>query len=269
MILDVGAYRFHYQSLGTVGQPAILFLHGFLGSSEDWLEVMENICQDFHCLAIDLPGHGKTQVSGDDEFFQMEKTAKGISDFLNQLGITKSNLVGYSMGGRLGLYLSLTYPNLFKKSLIESSSPGLKTAEERAARRLRDEKLALDMVQTDFSLFLTKWYELPLFETLKQHPKFSEVFNRRKKNQSAALAKSLRQMGTGVQQSLWESLAQAETTFCFLAGEHDEKFIHIGRRMAKICPKASFHIVPNAGHTTHIENTEAFLNEMTSFFTEN
>jgi len=269
MRVEVGAYRFHYQEFGSPSKPVVLFLHGFLGSSEDWREVMSVACQDYYCIAIDLPGHGKTEVLGGADFFQMEKTAEGIVHFLNQLGISESYLAGYSMGGRLALYLALTYAAFFKKALIESSSPGLKTAQARQARRMRDEKLASDMVETDFSLFLEKWYKQPLFETLIHHPKFSEVFNRRKDNRPRELAKSLRWMGTAVQPSLWPALKQGETLCHFLAGEHDEKFVNIGREMVKLCPNASFQIVPKAGHTTHIENMDAFLTVLKSFFTEN
>lgn len=42
-----------------------MFLHGFLGAAEDWLPVMEALERGGHaCLAIDLPAHGSTQLSG-------------------------------------------------------------------------------------------------------------------------------------------------------------------------------------------------------------
>lgn len=43
----------------------MVFLHGFLGDSEDWTPVMEALqCAGHRCVAIDLPGHGATTMSG-------------------------------------------------------------------------------------------------------------------------------------------------------------------------------------------------------------
>ncbi|NTU50619.1 MAG: 2-succinyl-6-hydroxy-2,4-cyclohexadiene-1-carboxylate synthase, partial [Desulfobulbaceae bacterium] len=242
-------YQFHLLEAGTNQKPAILFLHGFLGSAEDWQEIIAQLASDFHCLAIDLPGHGNTVVSGGEESYRMEHVAKGIADYLQELGITRCFLVGYSMGGRLALYLALHYPEAFQKALLESASPGLKTEAERTARKAHDESIAQEILQTDFSLFLHRWYNLPLFKTLKTHPHFDRVLERRKNNCPEGLAYSLRQTGTGVQPSLWEKLAGAKIPLRLVVGEHDHKFVDIGKEMASLCKTAELSIIPDAGHT--------------------
>lgn len=259
-------YRFHLLETGRPDKPAILFLHGFLGSAEDWLEIMEHLASEFHCLAIDLPGHGKTVITGETEAYQMPRVAEGIVHFLQTLGIENCFLVGYSMGGRLALYLALQHPEVFRKVLLESASPGLKTEVERTARRTHDEALAQEILQMDFSVFLQRWYNLPLFEMLKVHPKFERVLARRKENRPEGLAHSLRQMGTGVQPSLWEKLSDAKVPLRLVVGEHDGKFVSIGKEMTDLCNTADLYIISNVGHTTHIENTSEFIHHLKTFF---
>lgn len=266
MTVQGSPYQLHLFEAGDSRKPAILFLHGFLGSADDWQEVMVPLSSDFYCLAIDLPGHGKTIVNGGGEAYQMERVAKGIADYLRGLGTKTCFLVGYSMGGRLALYLALHYPEVFQKVLLESASPGLKTEAEREARRKHDEGIAQEILQTDFSLFLERWYNLPLFKTLKTHPDFERVLERRKKNNHEGLALSLRQMGTGSQPSLWEELSVAKVPLKLLAGAHDQKFVDIGKEMASLCKTAELSIIPDAGHTTHVENRDAFIHHLQTFF---
>ena len=40
-----------------------IFLHGFLGDKEDWLPIMRALALTHRCIALDLPGHGRTLVT--------------------------------------------------------------------------------------------------------------------------------------------------------------------------------------------------------------
>lgn len=44
-------------------RPVCVFLHGFLGDKEDWLPIMRALALTHRCVALDLPGHGKTLVT--------------------------------------------------------------------------------------------------------------------------------------------------------------------------------------------------------------
>ena len=43
---------------GDKSNPPVVCLHGFLGSGEDWISVMDSLAEEFYCVAVDLPGHG-------------------------------------------------------------------------------------------------------------------------------------------------------------------------------------------------------------------
>ncbi len=60
----VGAVSNAYVAGGT-GEPALLFLHGYGGSIVEWDHHIQDLKQDFNCIALDLPGHGKSRISRD------------------------------------------------------------------------------------------------------------------------------------------------------------------------------------------------------------
>lgn len=252
-------YCFYYDLTGNPKQPALLFLHGFMGNRLEFEAAISHLSEFFYCVAVDLPAHGKTQVLGDESCYSVEKTAAGLIELLNSLTIQKCNLAGYSMGGRLALYLTLHYPCRFKKVVLESASPGLKTEKERQARQQRDEQLAQDLETVNFHTFLENWYNQPLFLSAKNHPNFNQLIADRLDNNPQELAKSLRWMGTGNQPSLWEKLTNHQIPLLLLAGEFDHKFIQINIEIAQICPMAQLQVVPQAGHNVHWEHLSAYL----------
>lgn len=258
-------YQFHYSLSGSTDKPLILFLHGFMGISNDFDKVISLLLDRFCCLTVDLPGHGKTMVLGGDNSYTISNTAHGLIYLLDKLCIEKCFLVGYSMGGRLALYLTLYFPQRFLKAVLESSSPGLKTQQEQIERIQHDLRLAQKLATSDFSLFLSNWYNQPLFSSLKNHPKFEYLLEQRLQNHPSRLAKSLRNMSTGYQPSLWEKLKQNKIPLLLLVGEYDHKFRAINLEMAELCEAATLEIVSQCGHNINFERTEVFVEKLTKF----
>ena len=97
--------------IGDRRNKPILFLHGFMGNGADFYPVVEELAE-FCCLLVDLPGHGLTQVNGN-EHYQMPQVALSLISLLEKLDINSCLLTGYSMGGRLALYLIIYFPEYF------------------------------------------------------------------------------------------------------------------------------------------------------------
>jgi len=266
--LKLKNYNFYYTINGNINQPVILFLHGFLGNSQDFNTRISSLFPQFCCLTIDLPGHGETQVLGEDIYYKMPETATALIEVLNYLKISQCYLMGYSMGGRLGLYLTLHFPQYFQKVILESISPGLKTESERLQRLISDTKKAEQLQTLDFSIFLEQWYHQPLFQTLKNHPEFDQIFDHRLKNNPIELSKSLRYLGTGNQPSLWEKLPKNQIPLLLLVGEYDHKFKHINQEINQLCPVSQLQIIPNCGHNILIENPQQWINVIVKFLSE-
>lgn len=267
MILE--KYHFHYFLIGKFNKPLILFLHGFMGNIDEFDEAIKLLSDDFDYLTLDLPGHGKTQVLGEDEYYTIANTAHALINLLDELKIPKCFLVGYSMGGRLALYLTLYFPERFHKVVLESASPGLPTETERLERIKLDtqigRKLTRSFEKRDFAVFLSNWYNQTIFGYIKNHPEYNRMLESRLLNNPKELDKSLRFMGTGFQPSLWEKLQYNKISMLLLAGEYDEKFIYINTEMAKLCEFVQLKIISKAGHNIHFENPLAFVENIKCF----
>ncbi|MEG3939209.1 MULTISPECIES: 2-succinyl-6-hydroxy-2,4-cyclohexadiene-1-carboxylate synthase [unclassified Microcoleus] len=259
-------YQFYYSLTGNKNQLTILLLHGFTGNNQDFSSVISLLSQNYCCLAVDLPGHGKTRVSGDESCYNMSNTAQALIDLLDDLQIDKCLLLGYSMGGRLALYMTLHFPERFEKVVLESASPGLKSEKERSHRLQSDLQLAQKLENSNIKDFILNWYDRPLFKSLKKFPKFDQLIESRLANNPLEVAKSLRNLGIGNQPSLWEKLTQNQIPILLLAGEYDEKFQAINAEIASFCPAASLNIIPNAGHNIHFENIDKFVEVVRQFY---
>ena len=251
--------RLSYTVSGDPHRPAILFLHGFLGSSADWADTILALEEGFYCVAPDLPGHGAS-LGLSSEYYTVEGTTRALLVLLDELDVERAALAGYSMGGRLELYLALRQPDRCSGLFLESASPGIDDAAERQMRREADERRASALESDDFEDFLVGWYRQPLFASLSRHEGLVErIIEARSRNDPAELGRSLRGMGAGSQPSLWGELAGLRAPALAVAGELDEKYAGISRRMAALNPGVRTALVPDAGHNVHLEAPRAYL----------
>lgn len=195
----------------------------------------------------------------------MPNTAQALINLLDQLQIQECFLVGYSMGGRLALYLTLHFPQRFPKVVLESASPGLKNQGDRRERIQRDFELAENLEENDFKTFLLNWYNQPIFASIKKYADFDNLIVNRLQNNPLELAKSLRNLSTGCQPSLWEKLKENKNPMLLLVGEYDTKFIAINSEMARLCKYSKLEIVSYCGHNIHWENPSTFVENVSSF----
>lgn len=236
-----------------------------MGSSRDWHRIMDALEDRFYCVAPDLPGHGGSLRLPPD-LYPIEGAARALVRLLDELRISRAVVVGYSMGGRLALYLALRHPERCAGLFLESASPGLEGAEYRASRRASDEKLASRLESEDFEKFLEDWYQQPLFAPLARDGELLQrTIETRRRNDPVELAKSLRGMGTGSQPSLWVELSGLQAPTLTVAGALDEKYMEISRRMATASPMISSTIVSGVGHNVHVEATGRYLEMLRSF----
>lgn len=247
----------HYWVEESGQGPVVLMLHGFTGSTNTWTEIIPYLESDYRVLRIDLPGHGKTKTS---HVLTMKEFCQELSILLECLNINRVCLVGYSLGGRAALSFANYFPKKVKLLVLESASPGLETEIERKKRKQSDEKLAADLIQTGLKTFVEKWENIPLFQSQKLLPvdKQKRIRDERMSQRKEGLACSLEGMGTGTQPSWWQSLVELNFPVLLLAGEEDNKFVTINRRMAALLPEAELYLFSKAGHCLHVEQPENF-----------
>ncbi len=117
-----------YTDIGSAdNKETLLFIHGLSSYIPAWLKLIPLLKDHFRCIAIDLPGYGKSSEgvhSGG-----MDLYADVISRFIQKLNLTNVSLVGHSMGGHISLSTALNYPHLIDK-LILIAPAGLETFSE-------------------------------------------------------------------------------------------------------------------------------------------
>lgn len=277
--VQIGNCGVTYYAEGDPSHPAILFLHGFMGDCHEFKQAIAGLSKRFYCVAIDLMGHGQTHlidqapqdaviVTKQEHYYTIQASAYLVIKILDFLRLDCCFLIGYSMGGRLALYLTIHFPQYFHKTVLESASAGLRTDAERSDRLVKDQQLAAKLESGDFRQFLENWYQQPIFASLRSHPDFPELLEQRLNNSPSQLAKSLRNLSTGMQPSLWEDLPKIETPLLLLAGELDPKFVKINQQMEQLTKCSQLEIVPNCGHNIHFESPELFVEKIQAFLSK-
>jgi 2-succinyl-6-hydroxy-2,4-cyclohexadiene-1-carboxylate synthase len=253
----------HYETTGSRDQPPVLFVHGFMGRGADWQPVLESVQDGAYAIAVDLPGHGAS-VDLSEDAYTMDAAVRQLVEVLEAERVDRCAVVGYSMGGRTALHLARQHPDRCRRLMLESTSPGLDTEAQRADRRCIDRRRA-QQIADDFDAFLRDWYRIPLFASLAQHDLVEAMVERRRHNRPAELAKSLRGMGPGAQDSLWERLPALRIPTLALTGALDAKYVGITQRMTARAPRIRSVIIPGAGHNVHAERPQAFIDALRRF----
>lgn len=248
----------------------LVLLHGFTGSSKSWSPHSTLFRQYIFTITVDLLGHGGSDSPLDPARYRMEKTISDLISVFDQLGLRQVDLLGYSMGGRVALALAATYPGRVNKLILESASPGLSDPTDRRARMMSDESLAELIEQNGLEAFVEQWSRLPLFASQKRLPDTirEELRAQRLQNNIRGLANTLRGLGTGVQPSYWDKLGEVKMPTLLITGALDRKFIGVARQMAEAMPEVRLAVVPDAGHTVHLEQSALYDQLVLDFLAE-
>jgi 2-succinyl-6-hydroxy-2,4-cyclohexadiene-1-carboxylate synthase len=256
MILEGGDVRLSYFVSGE-GTPVTL-LHGFTQNGRSWLEIISKMPAGYMWIVPDLRGHGETRTRPDAPC-SMDACTKDLERLWDHLGVEKTHLAGYSMGGRLALHVAATKPERIASLLTIGAHAGLDD-DAREGRRRGDEALAERIENDGLEAFVNHWSSLPLFAGLERRgPGFvAQVHAERMTNHVAGLACSLRGMGAGVMEPVWQKLARVSFPCTFVAGQLDHGYVRSARRLSATVPNGRIEVVPRAGHTVHQERPEAF-----------
>jgi 2-succinyl-6-hydroxy-2,4-cyclohexadiene-1-carboxylate synthase len=256
VILDVGDASLSYFVAGD-GVPVTL-LHGFTQSGRSWRELIARMPDGFRWIVPDLRGHGDTQI-WKGATCSMEACTADLVKLWDALGIEKTHLVGYSMGGRLALHMATRVPERLLSVVTIGAHAGLEEG-AREGRRRGDEALAERIEKDGVEAFVDYWSSLPLFAGLERRgPTYvAEIRADRLRNHAAGLACSLRGMGAGVMEPLWDELARVSLPCTFVAGQLDHGYVASARRLAGATPNGRYEVLPRAGHSVHQERPEAF-----------
>ncbi|WP_147532709.1 2-succinyl-6-hydroxy-2,4-cyclohexadiene-1-carboxylate synthase [Bacillus marasmi] len=258
MKISVNGIHYHVEVVGE-GFPLVL-LHGFTGAGTNWRGFSDKWSEQSQLIMVDIIGHGESDAPSDSSRYLMDKVVEDLAALLSKLGVDCADFLGYSMGGRLALSFALAHPEMVRKLVLESASPGLKTEEERAQRRESDAKLAAFISTEGIEKFVDFWEEIPLFQTQLGLPEEVRkgIREQRLSNSVEGLSGSLIGMGTGAQMSNWEALEQLTSETLLITGSLDKKFCQIASEMCQLVKNSKWIVVDACGHAIHVEQDEKF-----------
>ena len=110
--------QLHFIEQGQ-GQPLIL-LHGN-GESCDYFEhQIAYFSKQYHIIALDTRGHGQSPRG--EKPFTIKQFAEDLHDFLDEKGIEKALILGFSDGGNIALTFALKYPERVEKMIVNGAN---------------------------------------------------------------------------------------------------------------------------------------------------
>jgi pimeloyl-ACP methyl ester carboxylesterase len=105
--LDDAVVVYEYTDAGD-GQPPLLFLHGALGTRRQF-DALRKRFPERSQIAVDFPSHGESTATPDE--INTERFARDVLALLDELKIEQVDVVGYSMGGYVGIAMSFQAPH--------------------------------------------------------------------------------------------------------------------------------------------------------------
>lgn len=242
------------------GKP-LLIIHGFLGTSDNWKTLAGQYAQNgYQVHAIDLRNHGKSFHSDD---FTYELMVADVVEYCTANNITKADIIGHSMGGKVAMFLAVNYPQKVDRLIVADIGPkyyaphhqdilaGLNAVDFSAKPTRNDVEEALSEYIDDFGTrqFLMKnlyWKEPGQLDFRFNLPVFNEKID-------------------NIGEALQEDAVFTGPTL-FLRGDKsryikDEDIAGIKKHF----PQAEIKDIKNSGHWLHAENPQDFMAETLAF----
>lgn len=207
----------YFSSAGSLPNRPLLLLHGFMGRGKDYDPIIEGLKDNYFCIAPDLPGHGESilPLTGTD---LPQEVCGHIIKTLNDLKVNQCDVVGYSMGGRIALYLKARYPERFGKLILFSTHAGLDSEQDRIKRKAKEEKWLSLLSSLPFKHFLEKWYEAEIFKGMANSDK---IIKMRSQSPQYALKTYIERLALSTQPTFWGLPAT------YVGGGYDTRFCQL------------------------------------------
>ena len=110
--------QLHYTRVGS--GPALLLLHGNGEDSGYFEHQIAEFSRDFCVYAVDTRGHGLSPRGTAP--FTLSQFADDLLAFMDQNGLEKADILGFSDGGNIALLFTLRYPERVRRLILNSAN---------------------------------------------------------------------------------------------------------------------------------------------------
>lgn len=109
------AVQLHSLRFENPSAPALVILHGLLGSSRNWSTIGKALQDRFDVHAVDLRNHGSSPHA---DAMRWAEMSTDLQAYLDRHGLEKVVLMGHSLGGKVAMRYACEYPDLVEKLII-------------------------------------------------------------------------------------------------------------------------------------------------------
>ncbi|EDQ02363.1 2-succinyl-6-hydroxy-2,4-cyclohexadiene-1-carboxylate synthase [Shewanella benthica] len=239
-------------------KPALVMIHGFLGSRVDWTPLLPELSKYFYCVCIDLPAHGGSPALSLDTP-GLYQVATAVHQSISALHIDKYHLLGYSLGGRICLHIARLYGDRLLSLHLESAHPGLISASDREARLRNDNMWHSRLASLNLNEFLNAWYQQGVFSELSVVARQALV-KKRSNNSALALQSIYLATSLAVQEDLMQLPNQISAPSHYYVGKDDSKFLALALQWQSQS-RLTVHQFERAGHDVHLAAADKFCQQ--------
>jgi len=254
-------------------EEVILFVHGLGSYLQAWNKNVSHLRGQYRCIAVDLPGYGKS--SKEIHSGQMEFYADILHEFMDKLGIKSYTVAGHSMGGQIGIVMSLKYPANVK-SLVLAAPAGFEQFHEGQKQWFRDvmtvDLVKLTTIHAIRNNLAANFYNMPDDAEFMVTDRIAMRGAKDFENYCYAVTRSVRGM---VDQPVYDFLENIKCPVLILFGENDNLIpnpylnagftIDIAKDGHSRIPNSRLVVIKDCGHFLQFEKPDVFNSEVMKF----
>jgi len=255
-----------FRSFGDPSHPPLVFLHGLLGSGDNFRSFANIFSSHYFVILPDLCNHGQSFHAS---HFSYDSMAQDLKELMGFLSTQKMTLVGHSMGGKVALSFLYHYPDLLHRLIVLDILPIFydfshhENSHSKIFKALLslplDQILSREEIAAYLSQFLTDSRLIAfLLKNIERSPQgFSFKSN----------VSGLWQGYTAIQSAV--PLKKTDVPTLFLFGQHSEYYEETAFFDIHPFFKVLFSkFILNAGHWIFIDQPQACLNAIQDFLKE-
>jgi 2-succinyl-6-hydroxy-2,4-cyclohexadiene-1-carboxylate synthase len=238
-----------------VRNPPVVALHGFLGLKRDWDPLPLDVrAHDLWADVEQLRVESSENADGVAIYDPFQAWALRFNRHIEDSGLSKPVLLGYSMGGRLALHAALLAPEKFSALVIVSAHPGLQSEAEKKARLQADLLWAKRFREEKWQTVLEAWNSQPVLSRTQglSLERAEADFSREN------LAAAMDMWSLGRQRDLRSEISNLKVPLLFISGAQDEKFTAVMKDLVMHSLSGRLEIIPGAGHRVPWDRTDLF-----------
>ena len=248
----------HFQADGA--GPPLTLIHGVGARLESWDEVVSRLAPRFRVIRLDLRGHGRSgPIDGP---CSLEDFADDVRHVWEKLGITRSHVAGFSLGGLIAQSLALSDGPRIDKLIILSAVAG-RTEEERAKVAQRLKLVQTEGIGSVLGMAEDRWFT-PEFRAA--HPeRVAARLKELKENEPRSYAAAYTVFATG---DLGHRLGEIRNPTLIATGENDVgSNVRMARMMHERIQGSTLHIMPRLRHSVLVEASDKVADLFLAFLT--